>query len=161
MDPCSRRLRCYAPRHDGREKIFPIVTLTGICTVHGVKGVEARVQAKLALLQLAGTSRLATWTLVSVRPALQWQTTRPAARQSHALCYLSTCCRANHIIRPGPTMHTCTAWHRAWPICMRAAFTSRTGTPGREVERARYWLVADCRTSQSDVAVLCAHSIAS
>jgi hypothetical protein len=51
---------------------------------------------RLALLQvagLAGTSRLATWTLDSVRPALQrqtTQTTRLAARQSHAL-YLVQC----------------------------------------------------------------------
>jgi hypothetical protein len=48
---------------------------------------------RLAVLQvagLAGTSRLATWTLDSVRPALQRQTTCPAVRQSQAL-YLVQC----------------------------------------------------------------------
>jgi hypothetical protein len=48
---------------------------------------------RLAVLQvgdLAGPSRFATWTLDSVRPALRRQTSRPAARQSHAL-YLLPC----------------------------------------------------------------------
>jgi hypothetical protein len=44
---------------------------------------------------------------------------------------------------------------QAWPICMHCAFT-----PARP-EKARYWLVADCRTALSDVAVLSGDSIAS
>lgn len=74
---------------------------------------------------------------------------------------LSTWCNvtnANHIHQPGPPMRNNRQLHhmaQAWPICMHCAFT-----PARP-EKARYWLVADCRTALSDVAVLSGDSIAS
>jgi hypothetical protein len=86
-------------------------------------------------------------------PCAQPCSARPLILQ-HDSRMLSTWCNvvnANHIHQPGPPMrNNCQSHHmaQAWPICMHCAFASA------RPERARYWLVADCRTALSDVAVL-------
>jgi hypothetical protein len=116
---------------------------------------------RLALLQVAdfaGTPRLATWTLDSVRPALQCETTRPAAPTVSCSLLAAMLIISTNQIQPGPPMRNNWKLHhmaQAWPICMHAAFTAA------RPERARYWLVADCRTALSDVALLSGDSIAS
>jgi hypothetical protein len=66
---------------------------------------------RLALLQIvgfAGTSRHATWTLDSVRPALR----QTAARQSLSPSICCNAINANHIRQPGPPMRSRTTWHK-------------------------------------------------
>ena len=130
---CSGRLRCYAYRHDEREDSVPLLTLAVICTVQK----DWPCYRLSTLLAHPGTrhSRLTP----CAQPCSS-QTTRPAARQSHAL-YLVQC---HHMLiistnqaLPCAIIASCTTWHKHGQF----ACTARSLPHGQRRLATGSWLI--------------------